>query len=198
MTNSSSHELNTWQKIAAATDDWLTPANFIDGVAFAMAMRAGSRLEETSGIAEAAIAFGADFIDGKVARATGTASPKGEAVDAAGDKIKLGYYLVKIWQDSLAPKPLMAAVGIQNATNVAITAYDRKKNPIPQVHPNTDGKHGIFMQQIGLGMHVIGNKVAKTRPETGWAIKTAGTALTVLGIARGLRATKSYWQAANS
>lgn len=198
MTKNQANEPNTWQAIANATNDWVTPANVIDVAAFGLAMKAGGNLTETSGIAHAAAAFGADIIDGKVARTTGTASSKGEAIDAAGDKIKLGYYLLKIWQEGLAPKPLLAAVALQNTANVAITAYDRKTNPMPLVHPSIDGKRGIFMQQAGIGLHVIGSRVAKSKPETGWLIKTTGTAVTALGILRGLKATREYWHIARS
>jgi phosphatidylglycerophosphate synthase len=188
---------NNWQRIAIATNDWATPANAIDAVAFGMAMHAASRLDTPAGIIEACAALMADFVDGKVARATGTSSDIGEAIDAGLDKVKLGRYLVSAWKDNLAPKLLLAGVAAPNIANTAITVYDRRRNVHPQVHPNDDGKKGIWWEQWGLGLHVIGNVVEKKQPAAGKALKTAGTAMSVYGIYRGLKATRAYWRMAN-
>ncbi|MEO8862825.1 MAG: CDP-alcohol phosphatidyltransferase family protein, partial [Candidatus Saccharimonadales bacterium] len=97
---------NTWQKISDATGTVVTPANAIDMLGFAGAKYGIDNLDSWKGIGLACASFMADAIDGKVARATGTQSELGEALDAAGDKVKLAYALVKIWQMDLAPKPL--------------------------------------------------------------------------------------------
>ena len=69
-----------------------------------------------------------DVVDGRVARSTKTQSPLGEAIDAAGDKVKLAIALYKIWALDLAPKSLLSAVAIQNAANVALVAADRMRH----------------------------------------------------------------------
>lgn len=186
-------ELNAWQKIAAATNDVVTPANGIDAAGFAAAMYGLNRLDSWWGIGWAAGGIMADMVDGKVARATGTQSPLGEAIDAGGDKIKLAYALYKIWQLELAPKPITIAIAVQNGLNASLTTIDQLTNRSDHVlHPTQFGKKAILFQEFGLGLHVIGNEVAKTNEKRARIIKLGGTALGTAGIVLGGVATIGY------
>lgn len=185
-------ELNNWQKLAGATNDIVTPANMIDAVAFGVGVYGIRNLDSWKGIGFACSGFMADFVDGKVARATGTQSELGEAIDAGGDKVKLAYALYKLWELDLAPKPLLIAVGLQNGINVALTAVDRSANKPPVLHPSGLGKKAIFIEQWGLGLHVIGTEVAKKNEKRGKALRTAGTVLTTAGVVIGAAATSGY------
>ncbi|MBI1857389.1 CDP-alcohol phosphatidyltransferase family protein [Candidatus Saccharibacteria bacterium] len=162
MSASDTDQQNVFQRVAEATNHWLTPANILDLGAFVLALGAAEKLDDPIGIAQAAVAFGIDGVDGTIARKTGTTSDKGEVIDAVGDKIKLGYYLLKIWGGGLAPKPIMVGIGMQNTANAIITAYDRVSNKTPKVHPDINGKRGILKQQLGLGLNVIGLNIEKS------------------------------------
>lgn len=185
--------LNNWQRISEATNHVVTPANAIDAVAFAGAMYGLNELDSWKGIMTTCASFMADFVDGKVARATGTQSALGEAVDVTGDKIKLAFGLYKIWKLGLAPKPLILTIAAQNGINVALTAVDRSVNKQdPLIHPSQFGKKAIFMQQWALGLHVIGSEVSKQNEKRGRMMKLAGNVLGAAGVVVGAAATAGY------
>lgn len=189
--------LNAWQRVAVATNDIVTPANALDAVAFGLAINGIRHLDSWAGIGKSALAYGADLVDGHIARSTGTSSPTGEIVDAGGDKIKLAAAIYFTWKDRLAPRPLLAAVAAQNIANTALTAYDRKKHAEPQIHASIAGKQTIFLQCMGIAMYVIGEKLAETHPLPGKTFKVAGNILGWAGIMKGfLQATPGYFREA--
>jgi phosphatidylglycerophosphate synthase len=195
--NMSETEPNAWQRVAAATHDIVTPANAIDVAAFGLAIHAAPRLDTGSGVVKGAIAFMADFVDGKVARATGTASELGAKIDPVGDKIKLGYSMYHIWQKRLASRGLIAAVALQNAGNTAITLCDQAVNDEPQVAVTSDGKKAMFTQAWGIGLQVIGTRVERSHEKSGRAIKVAGAVLGWGGLAVfGIKSTVDYYNTA--
>jgi len=187
-----SEELNTWQKVAHATNDVVTPANLIDVAGFATSMYGLSNIDSWRGIIAAASGLMTDVLDGKVARATGTQSPLGEAIDAGGDKVKLAYAVYKLWQLDLAPRPLIATIAAQNGLNAVLTAIDRKTNEKPVLHPSQFGKKALFIEQFGLGLHVIGSELAKTNAKRGRAVKFAGTVIGAAGVVVGGVASAGY------
>jgi hypothetical protein len=62
-------------------------------------------------------------------------------------------------------------------------------NEEPNVHPSVPGKRTIAAQEFGLGMHVIGSKIAEKAPRTGKAIKAAGSLLGWAGVVKGFAVT---------
>ena len=89
-------EQNVWQQLQHATNDVITPANVLDAAAFGLSLYGIKNLDSWKGIGASALSFSADLFDGKLARATGTSSALGEAVDAGGDKVKLALALYQI------------------------------------------------------------------------------------------------------
>ncbi|MBP9738971.1 CDP-alcohol phosphatidyltransferase family protein [Candidatus Saccharibacteria bacterium] len=186
-------ELNNWQKISEATGTIVTPANAIDLLGFAGAKYGIDRLDSWKGIGIACASFMADFADGKVARATGTQSELGEALDAAGDKIKLAYALVKIWQLELAPKELLCAVAVQNGLNTGITLADKAINKNESViHASWAGKRAIFLQQWGIGLNVVGSQMEKDEMRNARSVRLAGNIIGACGVVMGGIATAGY------
>lgn len=184
--------LNNWQRVAQATNNIVTPANALDVAGFAGSMYGLANLDSWRGIIVGSAGFATDYFDGKVARGTGTASPLGEAIDAAGDKVKLAFALYQIWKLDLAPKWLVGAVAVQNGANIALTATDRIMNSEPVLHPSQNGKRAIFIEQLGLGMHIVGSEVSKTNARKGRFIKAAGTIVSLAGVGIGGVATAGY------
>lgn len=187
-------ERNIFQKISDKTGTIITPSNIIDVASMAGSKYGIDRLDTWRGIGTALLSFGADMVDGKVARATGTQSALGEAIDAGGDKIRLAYAIGKIWQMDLAPKRLLVAVAIQNSLNTALTMVDRATNADePQIHPSWWGKRAILMQQTGIGLHVIGSRLEKDEKLAASCFsKTAGSILGYAGVAFGVVASSGY------
>jgi phosphatidylglycerophosphate synthase len=194
LTSEESEEVkNGWQVVAEATNYIVTPANAIDVVGFAASMYGIYNLDSWKGIIAAGSGFMTDVIDGKVARKTKTASPLGEAIDAGGDKVKLAFALLQIWRLDLAPKSLVLAIAAQNAANVGLTAVDQVVNKDePVMHPSKLGKRAIFIEQWGLGIHVIGSEVAKNNDKRGRYIKAAGSVIGYAGVILGVGSTAGY------
>jgi phosphatidylglycerophosphate synthase len=191
----SSPEKNVFQRISDATNTIVTPANVLDAAAFAVAVDGIRRHDTWSGIAKSGAGYIADMLDGKIARATGTQSPLGEAIDAGGDKLKLAFALTSLWRSERVPRPLLAAVAVQNAANAAIALYDRQINDPPLMHSSNEGKQTFAMQEFGIGLHVIGAKLEESRPSAGRALKAAGNIMGWAGVIRGtIRTTPAYWR----
>jgi phosphatidylglycerophosphate synthase len=186
------------QQVAHATHDVITPANVVDGAAFGLALHAVPRLDQWQGIAEATIAYGADWVDGDLARATGTSSDLGATVDSVGDKIKVLLAGIKMWRDDLADRDALLAVGAQNMATTALTAYDRYRNEQPTItKARRLGQAAMFGQATGLGLQTIGTRVQRDGRETaGRTIRKTGRFLTIatastLGVASVIDYTKT-------
>lgn len=185
---------NNWQRLSDATGTILTPANMLDAIGAGFAKYGCDHLSSWRGIGAATIGFMTDIADGKIARRTGTTSPLGEKVDAAGDKIKLAYGLKKVSELGLAPPLLMQAIKLQNSANVGLTMIDQITNKAaPVLHASWFGKRAIFLQQCGVGLHVVGSQLKRDgKKREGEKLKTAGTVLGIGGIALGCVATADY------
>lgn len=192
----SNPDQNVFQDIAELTGGVVTPANAVSVAGFAASMHGIGSLDSWRGITETATGFALDVVDGKVARATGTSSALGEAIDASLDKVKTGYLAARLLFEHRAPKGLVGAVVAQNALNALITLYDKKHNETPQVHPVRAGKYGMFVQNTGLGLHAIGSKLKERNTAAGMFVKQAGNIIGYTGVALSLVASVQYANAA--
>jgi hypothetical protein len=62
----------------------------------------------------------------------------------------------------------------------------------PALHPSILGKRAMFLEQWGLGLHVIGSEVQKTNERRGRYIKIAGTIVGLAGLGLGGAASFGY------
>jgi phosphatidylglycerophosphate synthase len=144
------------------------------------------------GVAATGGGFMIDVTDGWAARKSKTANDIGAAYDASLDKVKLAYALSKMYQDDLVPKPLLAAVALQNGFNAALTVADRAINKPPVLEVDRLGKRAMFFTQWGLGIHVIGTSLERNGKPAGRYVKMGGTALAGAGLALGVAASNKY------
>lgn len=190
---------NVFQQTMEATGGVVTPANVMDAAAFAVTAAGASELDSWEGIGKIAGAFSVDWLDGKVARLTGTVSPLGASLDAVGDKIKLSMIGYQAYKKDLVHPVVLGAVAAQNLANAAATAYDRTVHDEPRVKVTHEGRRTMFYNCLGLGLQIIGTELAKTHPDHGRKVKVAGAAAAAGGLAfYGWRATRDYWRAARS
>lgn len=188
--------LGAIQSTAKATHGVVTPSNLIDAYAFKKCVEGLDNLDTWSGIFKACGSLMADLIDGPIARVTDTSSSVGEGVDAVGDKIKLVYALKKIHELELAPNYLILGVLLQNGLNVGLTVADKMTNKNNSViHASWAGKRAIFLQQWGLGLHVIGSRLEKDGNKRAHSVQKLGTFVTCAGLGMGGIATGGYTRA---
>lgn len=189
---------NNWQRVAEATGGVLTPANAIDALAFVAAIKQAPRLDTKEGVVALAVSYTADLVDGAVARATGTSSEVGAAVDAAGDKLKTAFTAFHIGRLGVASRPLLTAVAVHNAANAGATIYDRVKNDESKLELSKAGKYSAFSNSLGIGLQVIGSSLARGGHEkSARFVRRAGAATVLSGLAvYGVPATIQYWREA--
>lgn len=186
-------EPNAWQRVSDATGTVITPANLIDAAGFVGAKYGIDHFDSWQGIFAAAASFLSDVVDGRVARATGTASPLGEAIDAAGDKAKLAYALYKMDRLQLAPRKLLGAVALQNGCNAILTTADQVVHKDGHVlHPSWFGKRAMFLQQTGVGLHVIAAQMENDTLPRSRQVRAVANILGWGGVALGAVATADY------
>lgn len=190
--------LETSRHIAESTNDVITPANLISFAGLVSVLRGAKSLDTWEGVLKTSGGLAVDVLDGKVARYTGTNSALGEKIDATFDKVKIGYFVTHLWRQNSAPKGLIKAVVAQNGLNTAITLYDQLRNEEQKVHPSKAGKHGMFAQSTGLGLHAIGSKLKEAHPSTGAIIKMLGSLVGFSGVALSTLASYEYAKQARS
>lgn len=162
------------QSLAETTNGIVTPANMIDVAAFGLAINAAPHLDTWQGIGKAAVAYGADLIDGRVARATGTSGEVGAQVDAVGDKLKVGLAMVHMIRLGVVDKDLAALIAVQNLANAGATLYDRVRNEEPTINAAQKlGKYAMLGGAMALGGQTIGTKLSETHPRAGQLVKKA-------------------------
>lgn len=131
------HKRNLCQKLAAASNGWLTPGNLISvaGGVLTIAGLLQLRDELASGGGLLLIAVGrfADVADGYIAAKTGTKSPLGSWLDPAIDKILSVIAVILLWTAALVPPIVLLAIAIQSIFNSII---------------------GIGVARRGLRMHI--------------------------------------------
>jgi phosphatidylglycerophosphate synthase len=186
------------QRIARQTRGVVTPANLLDGAAFLGALWAGPRLENWPGLVAGIASYSSDVVDGKIARATGTASSLGDMIDHVGDKPKIAYALYHIWRMRLADRPLLVTVATYNAVTASITVYDRLANGTSRIEVTTQGKRAMFATATGVGVQTVATKISRTRPKLGRALNVGGAVLAYLGVTVfGPATIRQYWRSAN-
>lgn len=140
-----SNELNRWQRLAVRTDGWITPGNGVTALGNVLAFGGMAEIANgnvTSGLIAVAAGRAADLVDGYTAHKTGTKGPKGEAFDAGFDKLQaLGFVATAVAAD-LAPLPVIAALGAQQAGMAGFSILAKKRGH--EIHPTRQGKHATF------------------------------------------------------
>lgn len=183
-----------WQQVSENTGTIVTPSNIIDAIAGVGAVYGIRNIDKPKGVLAVGASFGADAIDGPLARWLGTVSPLGEKIDAVGDKIKLGYGILRLWQHDQADKPLLASVAIQNSANAVITIADRLSDGEPVLHSSKIGKRSFMTQEIGLGLNIAGKALSKNNhPKIGEKLRFGGNIVGFSGVALGSIATAGYF-----
>jgi phosphatidylglycerophosphate synthase len=141
----------------------------------------------------AALSFACDALDGLVARSTGTASPAGEVLDAACDRIAEGLLLGGIavaWRTSL---PLLVLVLVASLAAQQVTFASTKA----EVYPNASGAvpRGLMRRAERAAYLVVGASASALI--TGLAPSAAAWAVAPLAVALGVVAVVGHASAAH-
>ncbi len=166
-------ERNRWQKIAAKTKGFVTPASMVS-VAGAGVSLTGlyefAQGNKALGIGLLAGGKFADYFDGKVARATGTQNPTGEAVDAACDTITVLAALGTAAATEAIPLVPLAAISARNAYTISATGIAKLRGL--EIHATRAAKINQFVQWPAIGSFLIASSLEAGAVQQGF--ETAG------------------------
>jgi hypothetical protein len=87
----------------------------------------------------------------------------------------------------------LGAVAVQNSCNTALTTADQVRHGQNHVlHASWFGKRAMFLQQMGVGLHVIAAQMEKDQRPRSRQVRLAANVLGWSGVALGVGATAGY------
>lgn len=119
------HEQNVCQRVASATNGWVTPGNVISGIGAALTITGLLKYEKgdrTIGTALVGIGRVLDVVDGKVAKISGTRGNIGAVLDAGLDKYTTGSAAIALADTVITKQDAI----IMGALQASIVQRDRK------------------------------------------------------------------------
>lgn len=170
-----------WQKLAAKTNGWVTPGNMVSviGLGFSLA-GLYQYAQDNKGIGVGLLAFGKfmDYFDGKVARASGTNSDKGEMIDAGCDSVTIAAALGVAAVTEAIPTVPLALLAARNIGTMATTLYAKARGL--EIHASRAAKINQFIQWPAIGSFLIASSVEVAAVQQSFeAVGLVGTAVSV-------------------
>ena len=156
---------NVFQKMAASTGGFVTPANAITVVGLVIVIYGLLVLVQGQVWLGFGLLIGGrllDIADGLAAEATGTKSPLGELFDAAADKIGTVLTIVALIVATIAPWWLMLALAIPQLVILLIVFYKRQKNI--RIHPTRPGKLSMAFVWASIAGLIITQVISEKEP----------------------------------
>lgn len=132
---------NSWQKLAAATNGVITPANLISVTGFVLACAGLFKIAHAdfwTGAILLVVGRLADAVDGFTADVTGTKSTLGESVDAGLDKAIAFIALAVLTTAHIIPWWIATPIALVNIWNIFMTWYGEGR--AIHVQPSRNGK----------------------------------------------------------
>lgn len=152
---------NIWQRLAARTGGFITPANFITLAGLGLSLFGIAQVYNGTFFA-GIVAIGAgrlaDILDGYVAKVTSTTSRVGEALDASADKLVITAAVIALIISQYAPLAPLILILTQNTLNVGFIALARRRGHL--LHPSVAGKHAAVTQWLTILAFVASQAVA--------------------------------------
>jgi phosphatidylglycerophosphate synthase len=179
--------------------DVLTVPNALSALGVVLTVHGARRLDTASGLTEVVLGRLLDLADGEVARAIGQSSDLGAGLDALFDKAGLLAVGVVAWRKRLAPRPVLAAIAVQNLVNSYSTALIGRRHHGLHQRPVLDGKRAMGYQNAALAAYLL--RGGPDRPARRWrlALTALGHLSAVLGVGRfGTAASAAYLRRARS
>jgi len=149
--NTKTSKHNAFQKIAAATGGWVTPANIVTVIGFGIVVYGLVCLmnqQYWAGLILLAIGRLLDIVDGIVADKTGTKSPLGETFDAVADKIGTLFTIIVFIVAGITHLWVILALIIPQVVIPMLILY--KKGKGIGVHPTRPGKLSMALTWVGI------------------------------------------------
>lgn len=150
------NERNAWQRVAATTSGFVTPANAITVIGLLIVLFGLQQLLAGEyWVAAGALVVGRllDIVDGVVADKTGTKGPLGELMDAGADKIGTFITVVALAVDHTAAYWLLAVVVMPQIIIALIVSYITARKQ--RFHPSRIGKLSMAVAWFGLVGFVV-------------------------------------------
>ncbi len=189
---------NGFQKVARETYGTITPANAVTVAGFALVVSGLvdlSRGNRRRAITKIAAGRSLDLIDGTVAKATGTMSPVGEALDAGLDKLAMAATLAVLHKSEDMPKRIQRLFAARDLGMAALTGIGKLRQVHP--HPNEAGKTATFHEWMAGGSMLIAAELeASDQPELALVADLAAAGFSGMFVAKSLEGIRDQAQQA--
>lgn len=142
---------NAFQKVAAATNGILSPANAISVIGLGLVIYGLAEVINQQfwlGLGLLAVGRLLDIVDGAVAEATQTKSPLGELFDAAADKIGTLLTVIALFAANVTYWWVIFALLIPQVIIPIVIFYKKQKGI--SVHPTRQGKLSMAAAWVGI------------------------------------------------
>jgi cardiolipin synthase len=181
-------DYSAFQKLAAATNGFVSPANIVTLVGFGVVIGGLVALLQHHywlGLVLLAVGRLFDVADGMVAQATHTKSPVGEILDAVVDKIETLLTIIVLLVADIAPWWVIVALVVPQAIIAAVTFYKRQRGV--RLHPSQQGK----LSMAAVWASVVGLIAYKALNEP-WLLMAAVWCVVAASVLLGLYAVWQY------
>lgn len=149
-------------------------------------------IDNIKGVIGIGIGRSTDIIDGKLARALQQESEIGKTLDHSMDKIAMADILYHAWKKNIGPKPILAAIGLLNASNSIITVATKVLYPEKELAPTKSGKFSIALQGVTVGAFMIEKQTEQRYRKTATAFRFVGYLATGACLTLGVHSTIQY------
>lgn len=188
---------NIFQKVAAKTDGWVTPANLLDVAGLSLALSASldiNRGKKTwTPIAKLALSRVFDAFDGSLADRTKTKCQKGKFIDALKDKVEVSVASIEFTKKDIFPKSVGIPIVVSQALIASGALFAHLKNKDQAIQPSASGKKTMAYLSFCGGMYALSDALKKSNKEKASEIALLGAhALYGLTINEGFTVAKEY------
>lgn len=181
-------DYNAFQKIAAVTYGFVTPANIITIIGLGLVIYGLVEILNQhfwTGFIAVVIGRLLDIADGMVAQATHTKSPIGEIFDAVADKIGTLLTIAVLFIAAIASWWVITLLLVPQVLIPLVVFYKRQKGI--SVHPTRQGKLSMAISWVAIAGLII-TKALNSSP----ALEIISYGLIALAVALGIYALWQY------
>ncbi|NTW62148.1 hypothetical protein HGB25_01915 [Candidatus Saccharibacteria bacterium] len=145
--------------------DLITLPTVISLAGLAIVISGSRKIDTLEGVNQVAFGRGFDLLDGFCARALDQETSTGAFVDAACDKVGMGFMVANAWKKDVVPKIALSAIIASNATNASLSTVAKFRHP--EIHYRTPiaGKHAMSLYNAGLIGYAYASAFENEHPE---------------------------------
>lgn len=151
-------------------------------------------IDTLAGVNEIALGRSFDLVDGCLARALGQENDIGAIVDAACDKIGMGFIVAQAWEKGIVPKKALTAIIASNSLNAGLSSIAALRHPETSYRPPTTGKRTMWLYNAGLISYAYAHALEIEHPEANFhqALRRLGAGAIITSTTLAIPTVREY------